>query len=109
MLLNFLDYTLLYCLDSNYFENINYSTPDGKKELAKKIYNYQKDGKYVFVHIGKKTNKHHFVNMFSSDGENIEVWDSGTWRSQGSWEKFISYYKSRGDVWANGFRIIQKE
>lgn len=98
-----------YTMESIVFGDINYSTSKGKKELATKIYEYQKDGKYVFVRIGTETNKHHFVNMFSSDGENIEVWDSGTWRSQGSWEKFISHYKSKGDVWASEFRVIKKK
>lgn len=100
-----------YGVDSKSIGDINYTTDSGRKKLAREIYKYQRDGKYVFVHIGKAGagGKHHWVNMFSSDGKTIEVWDSGTWQDQGSWSKFVSYRKSVSDNYANEFRIIYKK
>lgn len=98
-----------YSIDKVQFSKIDYFTSSGKKKLAKKIYDYQKKSQYVFVHIGNTARgQHHWVNMFSSDGKNIEVWDSAGRVPNGKWSSFINNRKSAQDRYASEFRVVKK-
>lgn len=87
---------------------IDFSTTAGKKKLAKKVKEYNDKGTYVIVQIGTRSGAKHFVNMFSVDGKNIEAWDSGSWTTQASWDKFESYYKNKGETLVYGYRLVEK-